>query len=449
MRISLDTLTKYPAIWLGVYALGSVMVVATISHVAGGTAAGSSAGMFALAGTFGYDFLTRRNAVSLFTRRVRILEDAQQKLSAEVLAAHDELEMIKEDLERTKPRMVPPTKARTNTSAFMPRQRPANAPIMEEHLAETSDKIDELIAPQKSLSPRAQKYKDILKNWAHLKPASQKFAMSNDAEKFGMAGAASPLEYSDAVVSELLHRALDHDRIEIFAQPIVRLPSRKLAYVELFARIRAKAGVYLSGDSYRKVAEKESVIEHIDLLILRHAIHTVTHDSHGGANVGYFINIAASTLSNRAYVSELVEFVKANRDLADRFIFELRYNDFMALLPIPARVLKGLCTLGCRASIDNMVMRGTFDPSDLVGHNISFVKCNSQELVDMCQSNGGAMDVARLKYAFDQCGITLIVEKFEEEHNVLELLDFEIDYGAGYLFGKPDLEIAYRNKQRA
>jgi cyclic-di-GMP phosphodiesterase TipF (flagellum assembly factor) len=49
------------------------------------------------------------------------------------------------------------------------------------------------------------------------------------------------------------------------------------------------------------------------------------------------------------------------------------------------------------------------------------------------------IDVAELKRAMERHGIDLIVGKFEDEQNLVELLDFRIDYGQGYLFGEPRL----------
>jgi cyclic-di-GMP phosphodiesterase TipF (flagellum assembly factor) len=49
------------------------------------------------------------------------------------------------------------------------------------------------------------------------------------------------------------------------------------------------------------------------------------------------------------------------------------------------------------------------------------------------------IDVALLKRTMDIQGIDLIVEKLEEEQDLIELLDFRIDYGQGYLFGEPRL----------
>ena len=67
----------------------------------------------------------------------------------------------------------------------------------------------------------------------------------------------------------------------------------------------------------------------------------------------------------------------------------------------------------------------------------------------MCANPHGDMDVARLKSQLDKSNLTLIVEKLETEHDLRELLDFEIDFGEGYLFGRPDLEMAYRPRRSA
>ena len=80
---------------------------------------------------------------------------------------------------------------------------------------------------------------------------------------------------------------------------------------------------------------------------------------------------------------------------------------------------------------------------------ISFLKMEASRLVDMAQTDEGATLVRRLKTALDRSGIEMIVEKIEDERAVVELLDFEVDYGEGYLFGKPDHEAAYRLRQAA
>ena len=107
-------------------------------------------------------------------------------------------------------------------------------------------------------------------------------------------------EYSKTVLSELIHHAVQNDKIEIFAQPIVRLPSRRINYLELFARIRARAGIYLPADTYRTLAAEESTIENVDHLLLLHTIDTIRSDARRGTQIGYFINICAQSLKTNA-----------------------------------------------------------------------------------------------------------------------------------------------------
>jgi cyclic-di-GMP phosphodiesterase TipF (flagellum assembly factor) len=45
--------------------------------------------------------------------------------------------------------------------------------------------------------------------------------------------------------------------------------------------------------------------------------------------------------------------------------------------------------------------------------------------------------IAALKQTMDDTGIDLIAEKIETEKMLVELLEHNIDFGQGYLFGEP------------
>ena len=47
------------------------------------------------------------------------------------------------------------------------------------------------------------------------------------------------------------------------------------------------------------------------------------------------------------------------------------------------------------------------------------------------------MDLAGLRDDLARAGIALVVEKIESEEMLLDLLDYNIDFGQGYLFGEP------------
>lgn len=468
MRDPIERLADYPAFWLGVYGCGTLMTTATIWHVFGGIAAGSTFSFLLLAAVLGYDVLTHRNSQTRLQKKIETLDKQQASLIREIARTRNDVDALKDDMVQTAltlqkelkkfnalnpleraaeaPATVtpPPSSAMKAVQSsfqkmgqrlrpgFMPRQKPANEEV-EPDLAAPSPLAAE--KRESAPSPRqdtVQKYKDILMSAA---PSAKRVEAEPQDEM-------RP-SYSRTVLSELIHHAVQNDKIEIFAQPIVRLPSRKISCIELFARIRARAGVYLPADTYRPLAEEESSIENLDHLLLLHTIDTIRADARRGVMIPYFINVSAQSFKNNRYITDLLEFVRSRRDLAANLVFELQYKDYTALSPQLIRILDGISRLGCRFSLDNLT---TLDIDDdrMAESGINFIKIDSGRLVELCASAKGEMDLARLKARLDQSGLELIVEKLETEQDLIELLDFEIDYGEGYLFGRPDLEMAYR-----
>jgi cyclic-di-GMP phosphodiesterase TipF (flagellum assembly factor) len=71
----------------------------------------------------------------------------------------------------------------------------------------------------------------------------------------------------------------------------------------------------------------------------------------------------------------------------------------------------------------------------LTRRHFRFVKLDVAGLLQRARQD--AAQIAALKRALDSAGIDLIVEKIEDEADLIEALDFQIDFGQGYLFGGP------------
>ncbi len=458
----LDKLTSYPSFWLGIYICGAGMTIATIWGVAGAIAAGSATGFFILAGTFGYESLTRRGIEYTIGKRVAMIEREQEKLVRDLSRARNDVDLLKDDMSETAQTLnrevhkilnqaEPAARAPANAmrlvqksfermgsrerTGFMPQQEVANQPAL------TSAPLMAPSRPTQQQS-RTQKYKDLL-----LMAAARNEKLNKEFLEDKKETEPSP-EYSDAVVSELINHAIQNERIEIFAQPIVKLPSRRLQYLELFARIRARSGIYLTAENYRALAEKETLIENVDHLLLLHVLDTIRSDARRNIEIGYFINISSRCLKDRNYMTDLLEFVRSRRELSSRLVFELQYNDLENLSPACFKMIDGLAHIGCQFSVDN-IADSDFNADDLAEKGFTFIKFSAGKLMEMCLSSRGEMEVARMKSQLDKSRLTLIVEKLETEHHLKELLDFEIDYGEGFLFGRPDLEMAYRPRRAA
>lgn len=248
---------------------------------------------------------------------------------------------------------------------------------------------------------------------------------------------------SDLVVRELLHTAIEKHKIDIFMQPIVRLPQRQLRFYEMFARIRAKPGIYLPASRYMSIASKESLMIPIDKLLLMQSLRILQKNRNKQRASGFFLNIKPEILKNQDFMQRLIQFVSQNRTLAPALIFEIKQEDFENLPTGEHKILDALAKLGCRYSLDHV----TDMPDDIAGlqqKNIRFIKLSTNHMLSEADTDKRFTKMMRRKRILEANGIGVIVEKIENEKDLLEVLDYNINYGQGYLFGRPAIEDTYK-----
>lgn len=253
--------------------------------------------------------------------------------------------------------------------------------------------------------------------------------------------------YSDAMIQELLEQAVEDDRVDVFVQPVVSLPQRKPRMYEVFGRIRAMQGTYLPATQYMALAQKEQLMPAIENLLLLRCLQILRDSHHHEDQTPYILNVSTETLNDTGFMGDLVTFLSQNRGMAHRLVFELPQTQIDNLTAPQSSILDGLSQLGVRFSMDRVRM-GKFDVPLLKSRHIRFIKLDAAWLTRENASEGGHGRIARLKTQLDSAGIDLIIEKVETEKALRELLDFGIDYGQGWHFGKPDLYGAHKTGRK-
>jgi cyclic-di-GMP phosphodiesterase TipF (flagellum assembly factor) len=241
---------------------------------------------------------------------------------------------------------------------------------------------------------------------------------------------------NDGEVMKMVQDAVKADRIEVFLQPIVSLPQRKLRYYEMFTRVRTPDGHFLTPDRYLKLAEQGGIIPGIDNLQLLRCIQMIRDTQRRNSTLRFFCNISSDTLRDTSFMTELVQFLGQNAQLAPKLVFELAQEDMATMSADLVPVLDGLGRLGCRFSMDR-VYSLELPMAALNARKIKTIKIDSDILLKEYGQPGGDMKLRDMKNQWDRNGIDLIVSKIESENQLRELLDINIDYGQGYLFGEP------------
>lgn len=241
---------------------------------------------------------------------------------------------------------------------------------------------------------------------------------------------------NQAQVLDIVREGLKRDRVDLFLQPVVSLPQRKPRYYECFSRIRAEDGSMVVPEQYIELARQEGLLRAIDNMLLFRCIQLVRKAQRHKHNLGFFCNISTQTLSDRAFFHEFIEFMAQHRDLASQLIFEFTEEDIAANWDEVAQDLHSLGRLGFYFSMDRV--RGVdLDPDQLARRRFKYLKLEAATLLHSGAS--GALNIRALKRELDRNAVNLVVEKIESEQQLVELLDHNIDFGQGYLFGEPRL----------
>jgi cyclic-di-GMP phosphodiesterase TipF (flagellum assembly factor) len=242
------------------------------------------------------------------------------------------------------------------------------------------------------------------------------------------------LEPSEIVAR--LTRAIEANRIDLFLQPIVTLPQRKVRYYEALARLRGEDGALLAPEEFREHAERGGLMPAIDNLMVFRCVQVVRRLSTKNREVGLFCNIAAATFGDARAFKELTDFLEANRVLAPYLVFQFAQSAVRSLGPIEEECVAALADLGFRFSLDD-VTDLRMEPRELAERGFRFVKVPAGLLLARAATPQGDIHPADFSDLLGRFGIDLIAERIESEGTVVDLLDYDVRFGQGTLFSPP------------
>ena len=237
---------------------------------------------------------------------------------------------------------------------------------------------------------------------------------------------------------KILREALRSDRVDVYLQPIVSLPQRKTRFYECYTRIRAEDGTVVGPSSYIGLAEREGLVGAIDNLLLFRCVQLIRRTRSRDYDVSFFCNISGDSLADTRFISDFVDFVAENPELAPNIYFEIGQSDLDNAPPESIDNLARLSELGFRFSLDQ-VTHLNLNFFSLAARSFRYVKIDARFLLYSSTEIQSDIAMSDIKEQLDRYGLNMIVEKIENEADLVELLDLEVDFGQGYLFGEPRL----------
>jgi cyclic-di-GMP phosphodiesterase, flagellum assembly factor TipF len=229
--------------------------------------------------------------------------------------------------------------------------------------------------------------------------------------------------------------AIEAHRIDLFLQPIVTLPQRKVRYYEAMSRLKAGNGDLVVAGDFLGFAEAGSLVPKLDNLSVLRCVQVVRRLLLKNRDIGLFCNLSGATLTDAGF-PELLEFVEANRAIAPSLVFEFTQSAVRAMGPIEHESLAALAERGFRFSMDNLTDLRV-EPREMTERGFRFVKAPATLLLNRVGVSSSDIHPADFSDLLGRFGIDLIAERIESENTVVDLLDYDVRFGQGFLFSPP------------
>lgn len=240
----------------------------------------------------------------------------------------------------------------------------------------------------------------------------------------------------DSGLLETIRSSLEQNRVDLYLQPIVSLPQRKLRFYEALSRLRSEDGKVIMPEQYIKVAAPAGLMSVVDNLLLFRCVQIVRRLTQKHRDVGVFCNISGDTLTDTEFFPQFLEYMHHNRDLAGQIVFEFSQDAVTAAGAQGEANLAYLSSLGFALSMDHVASLA-LDFLKLKKMGFRHLKVRAHTLTSGMSGAGAAVAAEDLKKLLERNGLNLIAERVEDEKTVVQLLDYGVDFAQGYLFGEP------------
>ena len=226
--------------------------------------------------------------------------------------------------------------------------------------------------------------------------------------------------------------AFDNDRLEVFLQPIVTLPQRKVVAYEALARLRIEDQP-VDADAYLAALERNGRTTELDRRMLGRTGTIVRHLARRGSDARVTYGLSPLSLFEPGFLKEIGRMAGDEQALAGLDI------------ALPQASWRGLDSgqlglLGAlRGRVGFCLDRPTdlrFDARELAEYGIGQVKVPAELMLRPSVARGALSDIAveDLAPALARARIRLVVNAVVTEADVPDLIDLNVPYAQGMAF---------------
>jgi diguanylate cyclase (GGDEF)-like protein len=234
----------------------------------------------------------------------------------------------------------------------------------------------------------------------------------------------------------IIRKALINKRLFLAFQPIVQLIDGDISHYEVLIRLRGEDGVVIDPGEFIPAAERMGLIHDIDLWVVESAINYLAALPVELSNICLAINLSSVAFQDLALLSTIKHKLEATGVSAERLTFEITETTVVDNYKQTRLMIHKIRALGCHFALDDFGA-GFCSFNYLKTFPVDYVKIDGQFIWNLVNDETDQMLVRSMHQIAKKMGKKTIAEFVECPKTIAILREIGIDYGQGYIFGKP------------
>ena len=237
---------------------------------------------------------------------------------------------------------------------------------------------------------------------------------------------------SNIEITQILHDALNENRVIPYYQPIIDLKTREIVKYEALVRLKLKDGKILNPIQFLPIAQQTPLYHEITRVMISKTISYFSDKPYR-----FSINFGMSDLEDDEIINTLRGHFTAYPEVAMRMDIELLESEKLTDLNKVKNFIHELKKMGCGISIDDFGS-GYSNFTNLTELRLDSVKIDGSLIKEINHSDEHYKSVRAIMGLINEMEVESIAEFVQDEASAEKLSELGVTHAQGYYFGKPE-----------
>jgi diguanylate cyclase (GGDEF)-like protein len=243
----------------------------------------------------------------------------------------------------------------------------------------------------------------------------------------------------DVLVADRLRQALEAGRVEVFAQPIVRLNgTNATANYELLVRLIGDAGTHLSPTWFMSAATRYRMLVELDRAVVGHVLAKLEAQRTllARKNLRFSVNLSGPSIGDPDFLEWIVSRIGGVGIPGEWLQFEITETAAVANIAQTQAMIRRLQARGVQFALDDFGT-GVSSFAYLKYFDVKMLKLDGSFVRDLMSNTRSESLVKGIAQLGRGMGIETVAECVETADVRDRLTELGIDCAQGFLFGRP------------